>query len=77
LIWGGDATVLAGGKGKRWRAALTRVPCRPLRAMAVWKASGRGASRLKSTPAGGVDHRAKERGRVLAAAEQVSFSAEA
>ncbi len=44
-----NATVLARDKGERCRAALTRAPCRPLRAMADWKASGRRASPKKST----------------------------
>lgn len=49
MILGGDAIVLACGKGERSRAALTRGPCHPLRAMADRKVSGRGASTKKST----------------------------
>ena len=57
----GDAIVLACGKGERCRAALARDPCRPLRAMADWEASGRRASNEQvDAPAGGVDHRARE-----------------
>jgi hypothetical protein len=48
---GGDAIVLACGKGERYRAALARDPCHPLRAMADRKASGRRASTKKSTRA--------------------------
>jgi len=36
-------------RASAFRAALTRDPCPTLRAMADWKASGRGASNEKST----------------------------